>query len=154
MRWLSLLFWLFLCFAVAAVSGSSTAAAIPGWYRSLHRPAIAPPNWVFAPVWTLLYILMALAAWRVSLAATSPLRTWAIGLFLLQLALNFAWSILFFGRHAIGAAFVDIVALWLAIAATTLAFSRLSPVAACLMAPYLAWVSFAAVLNYAFWRIN
>jgi tryptophan-rich sensory protein len=109
---------------------------------------------VFAPVWTLLYALMAIAAWQIWQSAASPLRTWALALFLVQLGLNFAWSLIFFRHHAIGAALVEIVLLWVAIAATTLLFSRVTPISAWLMAPYLAWVSFAAILNAAFWRLN
>jgi tryptophan-rich sensory protein len=154
MRWISLLFWVGLCFVVAGVSGRWTASEIPGWYRTLVRPAIAPPNWVFAPVWTLLYALMAIAAWQIWQSAASPLRTWALALFLVQLGLNFAWSLIFFRHHAIGAALAEIVALWVAIAATTLLFSRVAPISAWLMAPYLAWVSFASILNAAFWRLN
>jgi tryptophan-rich sensory protein len=154
MRWIALVLWIGLCFAVAAVSGSWTASEIPGWYRTLVRPSIAPPNWVFAPVWSLLYLLMAVAAWQVWQSAASPLRTWGLVLFLVQLALNFAWSLIFFRQHAIGAALVEVVVLWAAIAATTVVFGRVSPLAAWLMAPYLAWVTFASVLNGAYWRLN
>jgi tryptophan-rich sensory protein len=154
MRWIALAGWLVLCFGVAGIGGRWTAAEIPGWYRTLARPAIAPPNWVFGPVWTLLYALMAIAAWRVSLAATSPARTWGLALFLVQLALNFAWSWIFFRQHAIGAALAEVVVLWAVIGAATMAFARVSPAAAWLLAPYLAWVTFASVLNAAFWRLN
>jgi len=154
MRWISLLFWVVLCFAVAGVSGSFTANEIPTWYRTLVRPAIAPPNWLFGPVWTLLYAMMAVAAWQISQAAPSSLRTWGLLLFLVQLALNFAWSLIFFRYHAIGAALVEVVLLWAAIAASTFVFSRVSPAAAWLMAPYLAWVTFASFLNGAYWRLN
>jgi tryptophan-rich sensory protein len=154
MRWMLLVAWLGLCFTVAGVSARWTAVEIPGWYRTLARPVIAPPNWVFGPVWTLLYALMAIAAWRVSMADPSRWRIWGLGLFLLQLALNFAWSWIFFRRHELGAALVEVVILWAAIGATTLAFARVSPLAAWLMAPYLAWVTFASVLNGAFWRLN
>jgi tryptophan-rich sensory protein len=154
MRWIGLLFWIVLCFAVAGIGGRWTASEVAGWYRTLARPAIAPPDWIFGPVWSLLYFLMALAAWRVCLTAPSPARGWALGLFLAQLALNLAWSWIFFHKHAIGAALIEIAVLWAAIGATTLAFSRVEPVAAWLMAPYLAWVTFATALNVAFWRLN
>jgi len=153
-RWLGLVFWFALCFAVAGVGGRWTAGEIAGWYRTLARPAIAPPNWVFGPVWTLLYGLMAIAAWRIWLAPPSPTRSWALGLFVTQLALNLAWSWIFFLKHALGAALIEIAVLWAAIAATTLAFSQTELDAAWLMAPYLAWVTFACVLNAAFWRLN
>ena len=154
MHWLALVFWFVLCFAVAGIGGRWTAGEITGWYRTLARPAIAPPNWVFGPVWTLLYGLMALAAWRIWLAPPSPGRSWAIGLFLVQLALNLAWTWIFFRKHALGAALIEVVILWAAIGATTMAFSRVEVGAGWLMAPYLAWVSFATVLNAAFWQLN
>jgi tryptophan-rich sensory protein len=154
MRWIGLAMWFVLCFGVAGVSGRWTAAEIPVWYRTLVRPAIAPPNWVFGPVWTLLYALMAIAAWRVQLSAPSALRTWGLALFLIQLTLNFLWSWIFFKQHAIGAAFLEVLVLWASIAATTLTFARISPLAAWLMAPYLAWVTFASILNWAYWRLN
>jgi tryptophan-rich sensory protein len=154
MRWVALLCWLGLCFAAAGVSGAWTASEVPGWYRTLVRPAIAPPNWVFGPVWTLLYALMAIAAWQVWESAPATWRTWGLALFLVQLTLNFAWSWIFFRQHAIGAALAEVVVLWAVIGATTLVFGRVAPVAAWLMAPYWAWVSFASVLNAAFWRLN
>jgi tryptophan-rich sensory protein len=154
MRWISLLFWIGICFAVAGVSGRWTATEIPGWYRTLARPAIAPPNWLFGPVWTLLYAMMAVAAWMVWESATSQWRTWGLALFVAQLALNFAWSLIFFRQHAIGVALVEVLFLWAAIGATTLVFHRVSPTAALLMAPYWTWVSFAALLNEEYWRLN
>ena len=154
MRWISLLFWFVLCFAVAGVGGTFTAAEIPGWYRTLVRPSIATPNWVFGPVWTALYAMMAVAAWRAWIAPASSLRTAGLILFVVQLALNFAWSFIFFREHAIGLALVEVMVLWAAICATTLVFSRFVPEAAWLMAPYLAWVTFASILNGAFWQLN
>ena len=154
MRWLALVFWFVLCFGVAGLGGRWSAGEITGWYRTLARPTIAPPNWVFGPVWTLLYGLMAFAAWRVWLAPPSPARGWALGLFLVQLALNLAWTWIFFRQHALGAALIEVVILWAVIGATTVAFSRVGAGAGWLMAPYLAWVTFASVLNGAFWRLN
>jgi tryptophan-rich sensory protein len=154
MRTISLIFWIVLCFAVAAVGSRWTAAEIPTWYRTLARPAIAPPNWIFAPVWTLLYLLMAVAVWQAMQSAASPLRTWGLALFLLQLGLNLGWSLIFFRWHALGAALVEVALLWTAIGATTLVFRLISPLAAALMLPYWAWVSFATLLNEEFWRLN
>lgn len=154
MRWVSLLFWIFLCFAAAGTGARWTAAEIHGWYQTLIRPGIAPPNGVFGPVWTLLYALMAIAAWGVWQAPPSSLRTWGLVLFLVQLGLNLAWSWIFFHQHAIGAALVEVVLLWAAIGTTTLVFARVTPWAAWLMAPYLAWVTFATALNAAYWRLN
>ncbi len=154
--WLAV--WLLLCFAVAGVSGGFTAREVRGWYRTLHRPAFAPPNWVFGPVWTLLYTMMAVAAWLVWTSPTATAsgsgKSLAIALFLIQLALNFAWSWLFFAQHRIGWALVEIVALWVAILATVLAFRGISPMAAALLLPYLAWVTFATALNAGYWQSN
>jgi len=154
MRWISLIGWMGICFAVAGVSGLWTASEIPGWYRTLARPVIAPPNWIFGPAWTLLYALMAVAAWQIWRSPASTERTLGLALFLVQLGLNFAWSLIFFRCHAIGAALAEVVLLWAAIGATTLVFGQVALAAAWLMAPYWAWVTFAAVLNEEFWRLN
>jgi tryptophan-rich sensory protein len=118
------------------------------------KPAWNPPGSVFFPVWTLLYALMGVAAWLVWQKADAPGRRFALGLFLLQLLLNGAWSWIFFGLHAIDAALYEIVLLWLAILATMLAFRRISRASAWLLAPYLAWVSFATALTFALLRLN
>lgn len=154
MRAFLLVFWILLCQGVGLMGARWTAPEIPHWYRALSKPSFNPPGWVFGPVWTLLYVLMAVAAWRISLSEPSPLRNAAITLFVLQLALNLFWSWIFFRRHAIGAALGELIVLWLAIAATTMVFSRIDLAAAWLMAPYWAWTTFAAVLNAAIRRLN
>ncbi len=154
MRWITLTFWLLVCFTVAGTSASWTGSEVRGWYSTLVRPPIAPPNWIFGPVWTLLYALMAIAAWEVSIAASSPWKPVAISLFVSQLALNFAWSLIFFRWHQLGWALVEVIVLWTFILLTTLAFVRVSTTAAWLMIPYLTWVSFASVLNEEYWRLN
>lgn len=154
MRWLSLICWIVLCFAVAGIGGHWTAGEIQGWYLTLVRPSFAPPNWVFGPVWSLLYLLMAIAAWLVYESAASPMRTSGLVLFFAQLALNLAWTWIFFRRHAVGEAVVEVLFLWAAIGITAILFSQVSPTAAWLMAPYLAWVTFASILNAAYWRHN
>src|SRR6185503_293958 len=154
MRWLTLALWIISCMAVGGLGGRWTAPEIPGWYRTIAKPSFNPPGWIFGPVWTTLYILMAIAAWLVSAAPDSRVRTLAVALFIFQLVLNLAWSWIFFHKHAIGPAAAEIVVLWVAIGATTLVFSRLSIVAAWLMAPYWAWVTFASVLNATLWRLN
>ncbi|TCK71542.1 TspO/MBR family protein [Acidipila rosea] len=151
---LALLGWLVLCFAVSGIAGALTAKSIPTWYAGLVKPSFNPPNAIFAPVWTTLYAMMAVAAWFVWRGQPSVLRTQALAWFCIQLALNFLWSFLFFYRHSIGGALIDIGALWIAILVTTLFFFRLSPIAGWLMTPYLAWVSFASVLNWAVMRLN
>lgn len=145
--------WLLLAFAAAAVGAVASADAAT-FYAQLVKPSWAPPAWVFGPVWSVLYALMGVAAWLVWRRAGAPGRRTALALFFVQLALNGAWSWLFFGRHAIGAALVEIVLLLLAILATTVAFHRISRPAGWLLAPYLAWVTFASALTFAIWRLN
>jgi benzodiazapine receptor len=154
MRWVELVFWIVVCEGVGLLGGRWTGPEIPGWYRTLAKPSFNPPGWVFGPVWGTLYLLMAIAAWRVMAEQASELRTVGLGLFMLQLALNLAWSWIFFHRHAIGPAAIEVAALWCVIGATTVVFSRVSAGAAWLMAPYWAWVTFASVLNASIWRLN
>jgi len=150
-RWLALGGWLALCFSAAAFGGLFG----PGeWYAQLWKPSWNPPNRIFGPVWTTLYIMMAVAAWRVWRLDNDGRRRKALVLFLVQLCLNAAWTPLFFGLKHPALAFGDIVLLWLALGATTAAFFKMDRVAGWLMVPYLAWVSFAAVLNAALWRMN
>ncbi len=139
------------CFAVAVVGGMVTASSIPNWYAGLTKPSWTPPSWVFGPVWSILYLSMAVAAWLVWRRGKALIP---LALFAIQLAINAAWSWLFFGLHNPGVAFVDIVFLWAAIAATTVAFWHRSALAGILFVPYLAWVSFACVLNFAVWQMN
>jgi tryptophan-rich sensory protein len=124
------------------------------WYQQIRKPPFSPPDWAFGPVWTALYAMMAVAAWLVWRKGDAAGRNVALALFGLQLALNAAWSPIFFGLRSFGGAFAVIVALCLAIAATLVAFLRVSMPAGLLLAPYLAWVSFATVLNFASWRLN
>ncbi|WP_109489375.1 TspO/MBR family protein [Occallatibacter savannae] len=154
MRWLILVVWIVGCLAVGGLGGWWTAPEIPGWYRSLAKPSFNPPSWIFGPVWTTLYILMAIAAWRVTESADSSARTIGLGLFVVQLGLNLAWSWIFFHRHAIGSAAIEVAVLWVAIGATTVVFGRVSAGAAWLMAPYWAWVTFASILTATIWRLN
>ena len=154
MRWLALLFCILVCFAVAAVGARWNVNEIPGWYRTLVRPSFTPPNRVFGPVWSLLYLFMAIAAWRIGQEPPSQVRAAALLLFVVQLGLNLAWSWVFFRNHALGTALTEILVLWVAIGATTITFERIVPWTAWLMAPYWAWVSFASFLNGAFWKLN
>lgn len=142
------------CFVVAAIGGLSTASSVDGWYRTLERPSWNPPNWIFGPVWTLLYLMMGIAAGLVWQHRREANVRPAMALFGVQLALNLAWSLIFFGMRQPGLAAVEIVVLWLAIVATIVAFKRHSKAATGLLVPYLAWVSFAAVLNMTIWRLN
>ena len=143
--------WLALCFAA---SGTAVFVSTGGWYASLHKPSWNPPAWVFAPVWTLLYVMMAIAAWLVWREGGWKAQGRALGLFLLQWLLNALWTPLFFGMHRSGLAFVEISALWLVLAATLVRFWRVRKAAGVLLSPYLAWVSFAVALNFTIWRLN
>ena len=150
-QWSALGGWLVLCFGVAALGGLFG----PGeWYARLRKPSWNPPNWIFGPVWTTLYIMMAVAAWRIWRFGGNGSRRKALGFFFVQLCLNVIWTPLFFGLKQPASAFADIVLLWLAIGATSMVFFRMDRVAGWLMVPYLAWVSFAATLNAVLWRLN
>jgi tryptophan-rich sensory protein len=140
-----------MCFGVSLLGGRAAASALPDWYAGLRKPPWTPPGWVFGPVWTLLYPLVAVAgwmAWREGRARSGSL------VYLLQLALNGAWPWLFFGARRPDLALACVAALFLAILGTIGAFWRVSRGAALLMVPYLAWVGFAAALNHAIWRWN
>ena len=154
--WLGLAVFVVLCFAAAGIGGLWTAPATApgGWYYQIEKPSWTPPSWLFGPVWTALYLAMAVAAWLVWRQGGWPARRGALTLFLVQLVLNAGWSGLFFGLHSPGLAMAEIVFLWLAILLTLLAFFRVSRPAGWLMVPYLLWVSFASVLNFAVWRLN
>jgi translocator protein len=151
---LALVSWLVSCFAVASVSFIFSAPAIPTWYAALVKPPLNPPNWVFAPVWTILYTLMAVAVWLIWKTRPSTCRISGMRLFLVQLLFNFLWSWIFFSRHQIATAVVDILLLLVAILLTILSFKKMNHTAAWLMVPYLAWVAFAAYLNIAIWHLN
>lgn len=150
-QWLVLAGFLGLCLIVGGLGGYVTAPSVIEWYPTLVKPSWQPPNWLFGPVWTVLYVMMAVAAWLVWKAgnARSALTLWGA-----QLLLNFAWSFLFFGARSPGLGLIDIIALWLAIAATIFAFAFKSRLAAFLMVPYLCWVSFALALNAAIFMMN
>ena len=145
--------WLAVSFITAAIGGAASIQAGP-FYTQLVRPEWAPPSSIFGPVWTVLYVLMGIAAWLVWRAADFRKVQRPITLFLVQLALNALWSWLFFGWHQGAWAFADILLLWALIVATLIAFWRLSRLAGALLLPYLLWVSFASALNYSVWQLN
>ncbi|MBS0470147.1 MAG: tryptophan-rich sensory protein [Proteobacteria bacterium] len=138
--------------AVGGLGSVATLPEIPGWYAGLHKPPFNPPNWVFGPVWTALYILMAVAAWRVW--RRTGLRSRAMTLFALQLGLNLAWSFIFFAAHATGAALIELVALDTLIVWTAIRFARIDAIAGWLFVPYIAWAGFATLLNAAICMLN
>ena len=140
---------------VGSVAGFFTSSSVDEWFVTVDKPSFNPPNWVFAPVWTVLYILMGIAfflVWRKS--SPGKIRKVAFTLYFAQLFVNFIWSILFFYLHRPGWAFADILILWILIVLTMVCFARISSTARWLLVPYLAWVSFAAVLNYTIWLMN
>jgi tryptophan-rich sensory protein len=152
--WIDLIVLVALCFAASGVGGAVTYSEIENWYAQLAKPSWTPPDWVFGPVWSVLYLGMAVAAWMVWRQGGVKTAWGPLGLFAIQLALNAAWSWLFFGLQSPGLAFVEIVLLWAAIATTTIAFWHRSFVAGLLFVPYLAWVTFAGLLNFSIWRLN
>ncbi len=151
---LGLVGFLLACFVVSGIGGLVTASSVGGWYATLDKPAFNPPDWVFAPVWTMLYVLMAVAAWRVWRTGATTERRNALIAFAVQLALNLLWSILFFGLQLIGMALLEISLLLSAIAVCAVLFWRVEHLAGWLLVPYLAWVAFATALNLSLWLLN
>jgi translocator protein len=143
-----------ICFVAAAVGGKATIASVRTWYPTLRKPSWNPPARLFGPVWSTLYLMMAIAAWLVWRTRDTSDVGSELGLFSVQLVLNVLWSIIFFGLRRPGLALVDIGLLWIAIAATAIAFWSHDPIGALLLVPYFAWVSFAAALNLSIYRLN
>ena len=146
--------FILLSFVAPTVSAVLSVSGPDDWYRALEKPWFNPPSWIFGPVWTVLYILMGVAAWFVWRHGSGRLLAWALGLFVLQLVLNAAWTPLFFGLHRPDWAFVDIILLWGVLVAALVIFYRVSGTAAALLIPYWLWVSFATVLNGTIWWLN
>ena len=137
------------CELVGIAATPFTLSAIPTWYQTLNKPFFSPPNWVFGPIWTILYFLMGLAVYLIWTSKTKNQKLRQVGLkfFSIQLGLNFLWSILFFGLHSPILGMIDIIILWILILLTTIKFYKISKIAAYLLVPYLLWVSFASLLN-------
>jgi benzodiazapine receptor len=154
-RWISLLLFLTASFAAGFIGSFANARGLPVWFQTLEKPSWNPPSWVFGPVWTSLYLLMGIAAWQVYETDDDnrPRRT-ALIFFFIQLALNALWSWLFFGWQRPDLAFYEIVVLWICIAVTTRLFFLVRPSAGWMMIPYLAWTTFASILNFAIWQLN
>lgn len=143
-----------LCFAIAGLGSWVTSTSVDTWYAALNKPSFNPPNWVFAPVWTVIYAMMAIAGWLVwQKSGLKPLFL-DPGYYGLQLVLNFGWSATFFGAHAIGPALVIINVLLLVVAFTTRDFYEVDKRAGLLFTPYLGWVTFATILNVQIWKLN
>ena len=140
---------------IGGTAGYFTSTGTGSWYQTIKTPSWNPPNWVFGPVWTFLYILMGISlylVWKKDLPAEE--KRMAYTFFALQLLFNFCWSFIFFNQHRIGLAFLDIVVLWVCLLVTIFLFARVSNVAAWLLVPYISWVSFAAILNFTIWKLN
>lgn len=142
------------CLAIAGVGGAITATSVGTWYPTLEKPSFTPPDWIFPPVWTSLYLLMAVAAWRIWHQAGWRQGRPALFAFAVQLALNLAWSFLFFGAQQVGAALAEMIVLLAAIVWTTRRFAAIDRLAALLLVPYVLWVGFATVLTAAIWLGN
>ena len=154
-NFLKLIIAIVFCELAGIIGSVFTTPSIEGWYAGIIKPSLNPPAWVFGPVWTTLFALMGIAAfliWKKGLDHRD-VRI-ALGIFIVQLVLNTFWSIIFFGLHSLGGAFIEIIFLWLAILATIIVFAKISKPAAWLLVPYILWVSFAAYLNYAIWTLN
>ena len=140
--------------AVGGISGFFTVSAIPGWYQTIQKPSWNPPNWVFGPVWTTLYVLMGIAMYLIWTQYRTEQRQRALYLNALQLILNFFWSLIFFNLHSIGWALIEIIILWVVIVQTMFAYDRVYKPAAWLLLPYIVWVTFATILNGTIWWLN
>jgi translocator protein len=141
--------------ALCSLAAAMGALFRPGeWYEELAKPSWRPPNWLFAPVWTLLYLTIAVSGWLVWREVGLAGGALALSIYLVQLLLNASWTPLFFGLHRPDLAFLDIALLWLTISATMAVFYPLSASAAWLLLPYLLWITFAAALNFSIWRLN
>jgi translocator protein len=152
--WVSLVPFVVVCFTAAGIGSLFTSNSVNTWYTQLRKPEWTPPNWIFGPAWTTLYLMMAISAWLVWRSSDSYSARFALALFAIQLVLNTMWSIVFFGLHEVGPAFGEILLLWMMIIATAVAFLPFSLLAAWLLIPYIVWVAFASYLNFRIWQMN
>ena len=150
----SLVFFFLVCLGVSAVGGWVTQTSVNDWYQTLAKPPLNPPDWLFAPTWITLYVMMAIAGWRVWMRSANTLRRIALATFAVQLTLNLVWSFIFFGAKSPGFAAIEIVFLWVSILSTLVIFWCVDRFAGWLMFPYLLWVSFASYLNFAIFLLN
>ena len=152
------IFKLIICLALTiglgGAGGFFTVKEIASWYVTLQKPSFNPPNYLFGPVWSVLYILMGISLYLICKQPPSKQRKQAISIFLIQFVLNVSWSFIFFNQHQILGALIDIIAIWLLILLTIFLFAKLNKTAAWLLVPYISWVSFAMLLNAAIWILN
>ena len=152
-KYLALLLCILFPLGIGIIGGLFTAPNIPNWYAGLVKPSFNPPNWIFGPVWSLLYCLMGIGLFLIY-QSQSVWRKWGFGIFAIQLGLNFLWSFIFFQQKQIGWALVDIFLLWLSIICMIFVFYKINKTAASIQLPYLVWVSFAGILNYFIFILN
>jgi translocator protein len=153
-KYLKLVICITLPLVAGGVAGFVTTQNIPTWYAELIKPSFNPPNYLFGPVWTTLYVLMGISWFLILQSKESKERTFALRMFYLQWFLNFCWSFLFFQFHALGLALIEIGLMWCSILAMIIGFGKVHKVAAYLQLPYIAWVSFASILNASIWYLN
>lgn len=156
MNIIKLLICIAICLFVGGLGGFATSGEVTTWYLTIQKPTWNPPSWVFGPVWTMLYVLMGVAlywVWQAENVSKQDKQN-AITIFIIQLIFNCLWSFIFFKWHAIGWALVEIILLWSAIIATIFFFHKVKKLAAWILLPYLAWVSFATFLNFTIWSLN
>jgi len=153
-RYLRLILCITTPLLIGGISGIATASGIGTWYVSLNKPVFNPPNYLFGPVWSVLYVLMGVSLYLIIQAPKSEIRKKALIIFTVQLTLNFLWSFLFFKFELLGIALIEIIIIWISIIAMIFQFNKLSKTAAYLQIPYLLWVSFACILNAALWWLN
>ncbi len=153
-RYLKLTLCILLPLLIGGISGYATASGINIWYMGLNKPFFNPPNYLFGPVWSMLYILMGISFYRILQSQDSELKRKAILIFCIQLVLNFLWSFLFFRFQMLAISFIEIIIMWISIATMIYTFTKIDKTAAYLQIPYLLWVSFASVLNGAIWFLN
>lgn len=153
-NWVKLVVSVLFTVGIGSLGGLFTMSEIQGWYAALQKPSFNPPNWLFGPVWSMLYLLMGISFYLIWKQPVSTVRNVGLILFVIQFILNFFWSILFFNQHMIAAALLEMVFMWIFILLTMIWFAKLSPTAAWLLLPYLGWVSFATFLTAAIWKLN
>lgn len=153
-KYLKLFCCILFTLSIGAVSGIATSSGINNWFMELNKPFFNPPNFLFGPVWTILYVLMGISFFLVLQSPINMLKRKAIIIFFIQLTLNFFWSFIFFKFQLIGLAFIEIILLWISILTMIIEFNKINVTAARLQIPYLLWVSFATLLNGAIWWLN
>ena len=152
--WKTYAFWILLSVGIGALSGFLSREGAGTFSETVIQPPLSPPAWLFPVVWSILYVLMGISGARISLASDSPQKKQGLNLFIIQLVLNFFWSLIFFNLQAYGLAFVWLVALWITVFLMILSFRKTDPVAAWLQIPYLIWLTFAAYLSFGVWYLN